>query len=71
MGSSPALVHNSDDGRGGHGRMAPSGDAVRHRHSETGHAVEHGASGSRFGVLGGFVPEHGGNMAVSPNERLP
>src|SRR5829696_2413691 len=65
-----ALVHTSDGGRG-LVLEARSGDALRHRHPEPGHPVEHRATDPGFGLLGrqspgaktttdeGFVAEHG------------
>src|SRR5215212_11606498 len=55
-----------------------SGDALRHRHTEPGHPVEHRAADPGFGLLGrqcpgaqaatdeGFVAEHGGLPKRAP-----
>src|SRR4051794_5395065 len=63
-----------------------SGDALRHRHPEPGHPVEHRAADPGFGLLGpqspgaktttdeGFVAEHGSLSERAPavaNRRLP
>src|SRR3954449_2016247 len=74
-----ALVRNSDGGRGLGSLEALSGDALRHRHPEPGHPVEHRAADPGFGLLGRQCPgaqattDDGlvGNIAVSPSERRP
>src|SRR3954470_16308351 len=63
-----------------------SGDALRHRHPELGHPVEHRAADPGFGLLGrqspgakaatddSFVPEHGSLPKRAPavaDRRLP
>src|SRR5215217_2646518 len=65
---------------------ALSGDALRHRHPEPGHPVQHRAADPGFGLLGrqspgaqaatdeGFVAEHGGLPKRAPavaDRRLP
>src|SRR3954451_14289330 len=65
---------------------ALSGDALRHRHTEPGHPVEHRAADPGFGLLGrqspgaqaatddSFVAEHGGLPKRAPavaDRRLP
>src|SRR5918993_4762457 len=62
----------------GGGYRCLSGGALRHRHAEPGHPVEHRASGPGFGLLGGqspgaeattddgLVPEHGGLPERAP-----
>src|SRR3954465_14039410 len=65
---------------------ALSGDALRHRHTEPGHPVEHRAADPGFGLLGrqspgakaatddSFVPEHGSLPKRAPavaDRRLP
>src|SRR4051812_23873857 len=81
-----ALVRNSGGGRGLGSLEALSGDALRHRHPEPGHLVEHRAADPGFGLLGrqrpgteapaddGLVSEHGGLPKRAPavaDRRLP